>query len=244
MIFTGRTVVLVEVDAHKCHAFPRWGRDSHLFSHQLSRKAAMQLMGALSHVWQDLAARQRSRRNGADPRPSVNQAGHIPSCYGSCERCALSLVPAACRWSLLLLLPLLSTRRRPSASKPTRPVQGLARVRSRQAPVYVDGAGQPRPATASPPLPHPPRPLGSQTRSNPLYTNRPDPATSGDPLNSARTMRQFRRPPRPLVVRAVQPVSAALLLASRNPSLRGHPGPRRRRAWRAEWRHLSGGHAR
>jgi hypothetical protein len=49
-------------------------------------------------------------------RPSVFQAGHIPSWRGSCECYALSLVAADCRW-LLLLSPLLSTRRRPSVSK-------------------------------------------------------------------------------------------------------------------------------
>ena len=37
------------------------------------------------------------------------------------------------RWLLLLLSPLLSTRRRPSSGKPTRTVQGMARVRSGQA---------------------------------------------------------------------------------------------------------------
>ena len=47
-------------------------------------------------------------------RPSAFQAGHIPSCSGSCECCALSPVAAACRWSLLLLSPLLSIQRRPS----------------------------------------------------------------------------------------------------------------------------------
>ena len=52
------------------------------------------------------------------------------------------------------------------------------------------------------------------------------PAASGDPLSSARTMRQFRRPPRPLVVRAAQPASVAPLLASRNPSRRGRPRAR------------------
>jgi hypothetical protein len=57
------------------------------------------------------------------------RAGHIPGCYGSRERCALSLVAAACRWSL----PLLSARRWPSGSKPTRTLQGMARVRSGQA---------------------------------------------------------------------------------------------------------------
>jgi hypothetical protein len=34
---------------------------------------------------------QRSQRNGLDPRPSAFQAGHIPSCYESCERlCAVA----------------------------------------------------------------------------------------------------------------------------------------------------------
>jgi hypothetical protein len=58
------------------------------------------------------------------------QAGHIRSWRGSCECYALSPVAAACRWSLLLLSPLLSTRRRSSGSKPTRTLQGMARVRS------------------------------------------------------------------------------------------------------------------
>ena len=43
-------------------------------------------------------------------RPSVFQAGHIPSWLESCECYALSAVAAACRWSLLLLSPLLSAR--------------------------------------------------------------------------------------------------------------------------------------
>jgi hypothetical protein len=41
-------------------------------------------------------------------RPSVFQAGHIPSWLESCECYALLAVTAACRWSLLLLSPLLS----------------------------------------------------------------------------------------------------------------------------------------
>jgi len=45
-------------------------------------------------------------------RPSVFQAGHIPSWHGSCERYALSLVAAARRWSLLLLSSLLSAASR------------------------------------------------------------------------------------------------------------------------------------
>src|SRR5262245_6598816 len=42
--------------------------------------------------------------------PSAFQAGHIPSCYGSCDRYALSPVAAVGRWSLLLLSPLLSAQ--------------------------------------------------------------------------------------------------------------------------------------
>jgi len=64
------------------------------------------------------------------------QAGHIPSCHRPRECSALSLIAAACRWSLLLLSPLLSTRRRPSGSNPTRTLQGMARVRSGQAPAW------------------------------------------------------------------------------------------------------------
>jgi hypothetical protein len=56
-------------------------------------------------------------------RPSANEAGHIPSWRGSCERYALSPVAAACRWSLLLLSRL-STRRRLSGSKEARTLQG------------------------------------------------------------------------------------------------------------------------
>ena len=44
------------------------------------------------------------------------QAGHIPSWRGSGERYALPTVAAGCRWSLLLLSPLLSTRRKPSVA--------------------------------------------------------------------------------------------------------------------------------
>ena len=52
--------------------------------------------------------RPDSRRSGAVERPSVFQAGHIPSWRGSCERYALSPVAAVSRWLLLLLSPLLS----------------------------------------------------------------------------------------------------------------------------------------
>jgi hypothetical protein len=69
-------------------------------------------------------------------RPSAFQAGHIPSCYGSCECYALSPVAAGCRWSLRLLSSLLSTQRKPSYSKLTRTLQGMARVRSGQAPAW------------------------------------------------------------------------------------------------------------
>jgi len=72
---------------------------------------------------------QQSLPSGTDPRPS----GHIPSRHGSCECCVLSPVVAACRWSLLLLSPLLSTWHWPSGSKPTCTLQGMARVQSGQA---------------------------------------------------------------------------------------------------------------
>ena len=58
----------------------------------------------------------QSRHPSANPRPSAFQAGHIPSWRGSGERYALPTVAAGCRWSLLLLSPLLSTRRKPSVA--------------------------------------------------------------------------------------------------------------------------------
>jgi hypothetical protein len=52
--------------------------------------------------------RPGARWSGAVARPSICQAGHIPSCGGSCECSALLPVAAAGRWSLRLMLPLLS----------------------------------------------------------------------------------------------------------------------------------------
>ena len=43
-------------------------------------------------------------------RPFAFQAGHIPSCRELCECPALPPIVVACRWSLLLLSPLLSVR--------------------------------------------------------------------------------------------------------------------------------------
>ena len=60
--------------------------------------------------------RPSSWRGCADERPSVFQAGHIPSWRGSRERYELSPVAVACRWSLLLLSQLLSTQRKPSVA--------------------------------------------------------------------------------------------------------------------------------
>jgi hypothetical protein len=54
------------------------------------------------------AAWLQSRRNGADPRPSAFQAGHIPSWRESRERYALSPVADDSGWLLPLLSPLLS----------------------------------------------------------------------------------------------------------------------------------------
>ena len=62
------------------------------------------------------------RRPGADPRPSF-QAGYIPSRRGSRECYALSAV-AACRWSLLLLSPLLSGRQWPESAPTSAPGVG------------------------------------------------------------------------------------------------------------------------
>jgi hypothetical protein len=65
-------------------------------------------VGCCSAAW--LQSWLQSRRNGADPRPSAFQAGHMPSWRGSCGCYALSPVAAGGRWLLLLLLlsPLLS----------------------------------------------------------------------------------------------------------------------------------------
>lgn len=48
---------------------------------------------------------------GAAARPSVFQAGHIPSRYGTCECRWVLPTACACRWLLLLLSPLLSAHR-------------------------------------------------------------------------------------------------------------------------------------
>jgi hypothetical protein len=71
------------------------------------------------------------RLDHVEGRPSAN-AGHIPSWRGSHERYALSPVADACRWLLLLLSPLLSA----AVWVTTRTVQGMARVRSGQAPAW------------------------------------------------------------------------------------------------------------
>ena len=61
-------------------------------------------------------------------QPSAFQAGHIPSWHGSCGRCALSPVVAACRWWLLLLSPLLSAQPWSSGGNLTRTVGRLGRT--------------------------------------------------------------------------------------------------------------------
>ena len=68
------------------------------------------------------------------PRPSVFQAGHIPSWRGSCGSYALSPVAAVSRWLLPLLSPLLSPppwSRAPSSSTPSALFSFSARVKSR-----------------------------------------------------------------------------------------------------------------
>jgi hypothetical protein len=58
---------------------------------------------------------------GAVERLSAFQAGHIPSCRGSCERYALSPIAAGRRWSLVLLSPLPSAQPKSSGGEPTGP---------------------------------------------------------------------------------------------------------------------------
>jgi hypothetical protein len=78
-------------------------------------------------------------------RLSAFQAGHIPRWHGSCERYALSLVAAGCRWSLLLLSRLLSAAiGRTDVSVTACTLQGMARVRFGQArawPLVADRRG-------------------------------------------------------------------------------------------------------
>ena len=62
-------------------------------------------VGCCSAAW--LQSWLQSRRNGADPRPSAFQAGHIPSLRESCESYALSPVADDSGWLLLLLSSLL-----------------------------------------------------------------------------------------------------------------------------------------
>ena len=57
-------------------------------------------------------------------RPSVFQAGHIPSRCPTCECYALSSAVMGSGWSLLLLSSLLSVRRRPYPSLSPMPVDG------------------------------------------------------------------------------------------------------------------------
>jgi len=59
-------------------------------------------------------------------RPSAFQAGHIPSWRGSCERYALSLVAAACRWLLLLLSPAGLLHLPPACRPPISPARPIS----------------------------------------------------------------------------------------------------------------------
>ncbi len=79
----------------------------------------------------------QARRNGADPRPSAFQPGHITRCCMACwHPCALQ-IGEACSWLLPLQSRLLSTAAgRIEVSVTARTVQGMARVRSGQAPAW------------------------------------------------------------------------------------------------------------
>ena len=81
-------------------------------------------------------------------RPSVFQAGHIPSWRRSCERYALSPIAGASRWLLLLLSPLLS------AAGPGSHLRGLP-----------GSGGAPCPSQASPPDPAAAEPDGRRVLS-------------------------------------------------------------------------------
>ena len=70
-------------------------------------------------------------------RPSAFQAGHIPSRHAKCECSCVLPTADVCRWLVLLLSRLLSTFRRLSGGKPTCTLQGMARVRSGQAPAWL-----------------------------------------------------------------------------------------------------------
>ena len=94
---------------------------------------------ALNHsVYHRRAINSRLRRRCRAPVPS-HKFPHRPDVSPvGVDRGALCAVAGRCcgRWSLLLLSPLLSTRRRPSGSKPTRTLQGMARVRFGQTPTW------------------------------------------------------------------------------------------------------------
>jgi hypothetical protein len=72
--------------------------------------------------------------NNTDPRPSANEAGHIPSWHISCERYAPSSVVAGCRWPLLLLSLLLSVVGRGT----TLPLSSAGRIRYAEPSAYRD----------------------------------------------------------------------------------------------------------
>jgi hypothetical protein len=71
------------------------------------------------------------RLDHVEGRPSAFQAGRIPSWRRSCERPALSLIAAACQWSLLLLSPLLSNGPAPGIRWQADPDRRAARLESR-----------------------------------------------------------------------------------------------------------------
>ena len=76
VIFAGRSVVLVEVDMRKRHALPRWRRNRHLCSHQLSHKVAKQPLRAVFHVapaaeWQRTGPRNRHGGRAQPRRPRL-----------------------------------------------------------------------------------------------------------------------------------------------------------------------------
>ena len=92
--------------------------------------------------------------SGVVERPSANQAGHIPSWRGSCERYALSPGAAARRWSLpcheAVTVAVDSAQAIDKATGPCT-LQGMARVRPgrlRPAPRFLSGVSVEAPGSS------------------------------------------------------------------------------------------------
>jgi hypothetical protein len=84
---------------------PVWPADSQVSRYMRLSESDRRYWGLTAQSGMVVA---RRRRQGSSRRPSVFQAGHIPSWRGSCGSYALSPGAGVWRWLLLLLAPLLS----------------------------------------------------------------------------------------------------------------------------------------